>query len=148
MPRYERQIETAASPEQVRQTLIDFSPRRTEIWPYLASGYFEVLELGDTWALVREGSGSGPMGVWAVERYDWSEPGVVRWKVEDSNAFASGTELVVRITPRDGGGSRVDVRWERAGKTIKGKMIVGVISALKAKPIFDSYRKVFDKASR
>ena len=143
MARYEAEIETAATPEQVLRALTDFSSRRVEIWPYLSADRFRVIEQTETTARVREGSGA-PAWVWAIERYDWSEPGTVRWKVEDSDAFASGTELIVRAKPREGGGSRVHITWERAGKTLKGKMVVGMVAAMKGKPIFDTYKKVFD----
>jgi len=144
MAKYETDIETELSPEGVVAALTDFSERRAEIWPYLAKDRFEVRELGETSALIKEGSGA-PVGVWAVERYDWSEPNTVRWSVVESDAFVSGTTLIVRVAPRDGGGSRVHIVWERAGKTAKGKFVVGLISLAKGKPIFKTYKKVFDK---
>jgi uncharacterized protein YndB with AHSA1/START domain len=99
-------LETAATPDQVFRAFTDFSARRLEVWSKtLDPGKYEVRELGDTWALVREGSGGTK--VWVLLRYDW-EPGVVRWSLVDSDHCGAGRGEV-RIIPRDGGGSRVDV---------------------------------------
>jgi uncharacterized protein YndB with AHSA1/START domain len=99
-------LETAAAPDQVFRAFTDFSPRRLEVWSKsLDPGKYEVRELGDTWALVREGSGGTK--IWVLLRYEW-EPGVVRWSLVDSDHCRAGRGEV-RIRPRDGGGSRVDV---------------------------------------
>ena len=65
-------------------------------------------ELGDTWAEVTEGT-DVLGGVWARERYDWSEPGRVRLTVVGSPHFKPGTTIGHRITPGPGGGCHVDV---------------------------------------
>ena len=65
------------SPERFIAALTDFSSRRPEWWPNLSPTFFKVHQLGDTWADVTEGS-DDLGGVWARERYDWSEPGHVR----------------------------------------------------------------------
>lgn len=102
-------LDTTAPPERVIAALTDFTDRRPEYWPALSRGQYEVLETGDKTALVKEGTAVG----WAKERYDWSEPGVVRLTCEESNLAHPGTEWVYRVTPRDGGGSHVDVDWSR-----------------------------------
>jgi hypothetical protein len=99
-------LETAATPDQVFRAFTDFSPRRLEVWgKTLDPGKYELRELGDTWALVREGSGGTK--TWVLLRYDW-EPGVIRWSLVDSDHCGAGRGEV-RISPRDGVGSRVDV---------------------------------------
>ena len=55
--------------------------------------------------MVREGSGGTK--IWVLLRYDW-EPGVVRWSLVDSDHCGAGRGEV-RISPREGAGSRVDV---------------------------------------
>ena len=55
MPRFEFDLRSPASPEAVRAALLDFSERRPELWPGLPAGSYEVYEVGDTWAEVREG---------------------------------------------------------------------------------------------
>ncbi|GIJ47989.1 hypothetical protein Val02_48750 [Virgisporangium aliadipatigenens] len=102
-------IETKASPEQVHRALTDFSQERLRTWNRsLDPKTYEVREQGPTWAVARESSRRSPF--WVVARYDWSDPSVVRWTVVDSSYGGGGTG-VVRITPRDGGGSRVHAEW-------------------------------------
>lgn len=67
--------------------------------------------MGSTWARVTEG-GARP-NIWARERYDWSVPGRVSWKAEESNFCAPGSGVVVSAVAIPGGGSRVKVDWER-----------------------------------
>ncbi|HJT38485.1 MAG TPA: hypothetical protein VJ818_08680, partial [Actinomycetota bacterium] len=55
-----------------------------------------------------------------VEKYDWSEPNVVRWTVQESNFLRPGTVWELRVSPRDGGGTRVDVTLERNYKGVRG----------------------------
>jgi len=55
MARIEFDIPSRASPETVRAALLDFSPRRPELWPGLPPDQYEVYEVGDTWAEIREG---------------------------------------------------------------------------------------------
>ena len=102
-------VTTEASPDQVLRALTDFTDRRPEIWSRtLDPKVYELRELGDTWAVAREGTARSPF--WVVERYDWSDPTVVRWEdVETSwGGLGSGE---VRIHPADGGGSRLEAAW-------------------------------------
>jgi hypothetical protein len=97
---------TTATPDQVFRAFTDVSDRRLEVWSRtLDPGKYEVRERGDTYAVVREGSAG--TGIWVLLRYDW-EPGVVRWSLVDSDHCGAGRGEV-RISSRDGGGSRVDV---------------------------------------
>jgi hypothetical protein len=103
-------ITTHASPAQVLEAMTDFSDRRLEIWEKtLDPATYEVRELGDTWAVARESTPGSPF--WVVPRYDWSDPTVVRWTVEESS-YGGGGAGSVRITPTDDGGSRLQVEWE------------------------------------
>lgn len=102
-------MDTTASPDQVRQALTDFSGRRLEIWNRtLDPSRYEVREQGDTWAVAREASRGSP--AWVVARYDWSDPAVVRWTVEEASYGGGGTGEV-RIAPRPEGGARLQVAW-------------------------------------
>ncbi len=99
-------VETTATPDQVFRAFTDFSDRRLEVWSKsLDRTKYEVRERGDTWAVAREGSAG--TSIWVLLRYDW-EPGVVRWSLVDSDHCGAGRGEV-RISPRSGGGSRVDV---------------------------------------
>ncbi len=106
---------TDASPGQVLQALTDFTERRPRIWHRtLDPKTYELRELGSTWAVARESTPGSPF--WVVERYDWSDPSVVRWAdVETSwGGLGSGE---VRIVPVDGGGCRIQARWTNGGAT-------------------------------
>jgi hypothetical protein len=99
-------FETTATPEQAFRAFTDFSDRRLAVWSKsLDPTKYEVRERGDTSAVAREGSAGTRM--WVLLRYEW-EPGVVRWSLLDSDHCGAGRGEV-RISPRKGAGSRVDV---------------------------------------
>ena len=125
MARIEFDIRTDAPPEAIHAALLDFSERRPELWPGLPSDQYEVYEVGDTWAEIREGY-RGP--IWARERYDWSLPGRVNVTTVDSGFATAGSFVVIDIEPADGGGSMLHVTWARRGKGIFGKLFVGLMA--------------------
>ena len=103
-------VDTSASPEQVRCAFTDFTDRRLRTWSRtLDPGRYELRDHGETWAVALEGSPRSPF--WVVARYDWSDPEVIRWTVEESS-YGGGGEGVVRIVPAPGGGSRVHVEYD------------------------------------
>lgn len=53
---------------------------------------------------------------WGVFRYDWSDPTVIRTTVVEGSWGGSGTGSY-RITPAEGGGSRVRAAWTHTGAT-------------------------------
>ncbi|GAB2750775.1 SRPBCC family protein [Terrabacter sp. AAH1] len=105
-------VETKATPEQVLRAFTDFSERRPQIWSTLDPKAYEVRGLGDTWAVARESSPGSPF--WVVSRYDWSDPSVVRWTVEESS-YGGGGSGTLTIEPRPTGGSRAHAWWESTG---------------------------------
>jgi hypothetical protein len=122
--RFEFEIRSPASPEAIRAALLDFSERRPELWPGLPADQFEVYEVGDTWAEIREGY-RGP--IWWRERYDWSVPGRIQWTAVDSGFGTVGSYVVWEIEPADDGGSTSHIIWDRQGKTGFGKLFVGLM---------------------
>jgi hypothetical protein len=84
MARIESELGSPLSPEAVLAKLVDFSERRPELWPAIDADVYRVHDVGDDWADVTEGTDVFG-GIWARERYDWSEPGVVRATIQDSN---------------------------------------------------------------
>ena len=48
MAKIEMDVETSLDPERVKAALLDFSPRRPEIWPGIAPSMYEVYSVGDT----------------------------------------------------------------------------------------------------
>src|SRR4029077_15772801 len=102
----------AVSADRFIAALTDFSERRPELWPDLDTKFFELHELGDTWAEVTEGT-DVLGGVWARELYDWSEPGIVRRRLIQAADFRPGTVTEYRVSPRPDGGCHVEVDFQR-----------------------------------
>jgi hypothetical protein len=140
--RIEFDLRTDASPEAVRTALLDFSPRRPELWPGLPADQYEVYELGPTWAEIREGY-RGP--IWNRERYDWSQPDRIVFTAVDSGFAEPGGAVVVDIAPRAGGGSIVHVVWQRTGKGVFGKVFVGLIGLTRGAPVRRSIQSGLDR---
>jgi hypothetical protein len=141
MPRVEFDIVTPLSPERVLSGLTNFSERRPEIWPAIHPSLYEVRSVGSTWAEVKEGSRLPGMTVWAIERYDWSEPDTVTWTIKQSNLFARGGRVSAQVRPLPSGGSRVHVTWNRTGVGLKGRILVGIINLSSGKPVAASIKQ-------
>jgi len=106
-------LESELPPAAALNAAHDFSVQRAEVFPAVSAKRLTVHELGDTWADVTEGTRAGPVVVWERCRYDWSEPGVVRAVVTDSNVYAvPGSSWEMRATGA-GAGSRVEMVWVR-----------------------------------
>ena len=116
-------VETDLDPKVVWQALTEFGPRRAELWPDLSSSSFKVLERGDSWARVREGTAS--LGIWSIERYEWHEP-VITATVEEANAAQSGGTWRMEVQPRSGGGSVLTISMNRRAKGFVGHIIHGL----------------------
>ena len=104
--------------------LTDFDEDRPALWPNLDTKYFQLHDRGDTWAEVNEGT-DFLGGVWARERYDWSEPGIVRLRLLESRDFKPGTQIVYRVTSNPDGGCHVAVDFQRIAASFRGR-VVGV----------------------
>jgi hypothetical protein len=117
----------AFPPERFLAALVDFSPKRGEIWGNSDPGQLVVHDRGDTWAEVTEGS-PAPGGVWQRLRYDWSTPGVVTLDVLDSNAFGPGSRWTYRLEPDGRGGTDVDLTIVRVPTTAKGRVLDALLS--------------------
>lgn len=146
MPHVEFDIASTLAPDKVMGAMLDFSERRPDIWPGLAAKYYEVYEVGDTTALIREGSGL-PFNVWAKERYDWSTPWRVAWTVQESNFCTPGSRVILTVEPRDGG-SNVHIDWEREPSSLKGRMIVKMIASNNGKRLQGFIKQGFDSLAK
>ena len=107
MPKVHMDLETSVPVERVRDALLDFTDRRPRLWPGIEPSLYEVYEVGETSADIKEGSRMPGMSVWAVEHYDWSQPGLVTWTVRRSNFCTPGSYVSAAMQPRAGGGTRV-----------------------------------------
>ena len=120
-------------PERFVAALTDFGPGRSKIWGNSSPGSFEVHEVGEHWAEVTEGTRSG--GIWQRYHYDWSQPGLVRLDVVDSNAFGPGSYWEYRLTPDTAGGCEVHLLINRAPSTVRGKLFEPVLRLI-GRPYF------------
>ena len=141
MPSVDTSLETSLAPEAVRHALLDFTERRPEIWPGITPSLYEVYAVGETGAEIKEGT-KLPIGpYWAKEHYDWSDPQTVRWTVQESNFCLPGSYMSATIRPREGGGSHIDLHWERTPTTFFGKLIAAMIVVTRGKPVAASFAK-------
>ena len=142
MTRIEFDLRTDAAPDAVRAALLDFSKRRPERWPGLPADQYEIYDVGDTWAEIREGY-RGP--IWVREHYDWSVPGRIVFTAVDSGFAMPGSNVVVDIHPAELGGSRVHVTWERWGRGLFGKVFVGLMALTRGIAIRRSIQSGLDR---
>jgi hypothetical protein len=117
--------DSSLPPEKVLEGARDFSHRRAEVWPLVQSRYLRVHETGDTFAEVTEGTFVAGL-FWERSRYDWSEPGVVKATVLDSNVFRPGSTWELRATPRNGGSSVAMTLNRDFQSGLKGKIASAV----------------------
>jgi hypothetical protein len=145
VPKVEFDMETSVPPDEVRAALLDFTERRPQIWPSIEPSLYEVYEVSDTWADIKEGNKMPGGVVWAKEHYDWSKPDVVTWTVRESNFCAPGSYVSTAIAPRGDGGSRIHVVWNRTPTSMAGRMATVLIVATRGMPVKASIRKALDK---
>jgi polyketide cyclase/dehydrase/lipid transport protein len=148
MPKVEMDVETGVAPERVQAALLDFSDRRPEIWPGIEPSLYEVYSVGESSADIKEGTKMPGMTVWAKEHYDWSTPGLVTWTVRESNFCAPGSYVSAAISPREGGGSRIHVTWNRTPTSLTGRFTALMIKATNGKPVAASIERALRKLER
>ena len=137
------QFDTDLAPECVVAAVTDFSAGRLATWPSLDPEKFEVYELGETSAFVREGTSSP--SIWVKERYDWSRPGRVVWTLEESNVFRPGTAIELIAEPNGRGGSRVDLDARRKAASPVGYLVVAGLALFGRRFLISTYKQVFDR---
>ena len=136
-------LTTKASPEQVLQAMTDFTGRRLEIWnKTLDPKVYDVRELGDTWAVAREGSPRVPF--WVVVRYDWSDPRLIRWTEVESN-HGDGGAGSVQIAAGDDGVSRLHVEWSTHPVRTRDKIAMFLLHHTMNRVIARMWRTTLDR---
>lgn len=138
-------MDSSASPDAIRRALLDFTDRRPKIWPGIDPSQYRVIEVGDTWADIREGTRAPGMSVWAVERYDWSDPETIKWTVRESNFSAPGSFVSAAITPKQGGGSHIHVHWDRTPSSFLGRVVMWLIRRSGGRPVATSMRRGLER---
>ena len=111
------------TPQVVWEAITEFGPRRAELWPDLSPSSFRILERGDGWARVREGTAS--LGIWSIERYEWAYP-VITATVEEANAAQTGGTWRMEVQPGPAGGSVLTIKMDRRAKGFVGHIIHAV----------------------
>jgi len=137
----------AISADRFVAALVDFSERRPELWPNLDAKFYELHELGDTWADVTEGT-DVLGGIWAHERYDWSEPGIVRLRLVEARDFRPGTIIEYRVTSRADGGCHVAVDFQRVAASLRGRFVGLVVQLTGSRRFAADLRETLDRLAR
>jgi hypothetical protein len=132
--------ETSASPPQVIALAgTEFSAHRAEIWPNVTPRRLEVHDRGHTSAEVTEGATGIARFAWERSRYDWSQPGVVKQTVLDSNVVEPGSTWELRVLPREGGGSLVEMTLARRFRPSLAGRYGSVLNHLAGRPGWRSF---------
>lgn len=140
MARIEFQVVSPLEPETVLSNLVEFGERRPVLWPAIDPSVYEVHAVGDAWAEVTEGS-AVLGGIWARERYDWSEPGVVQATIQESNFWHPGGTWTLRAEPGENGGSTLTVIRDRRAKNVKARVLEGFLRIAGARMLASELRK-------
>lgn len=115
--------DTLLPADRIRAALIDFSAHRAELFPNVDPEYVKVTALGPTAAEVTEGS-HVLGGIWERNRYDWSEPDMVRAETVDSNTWAEGSTWLYRFREQPGEGTAVELEVTRIARNWRGRLVV------------------------
>jgi len=126
---------THATPEQFVEGLTDFGPRRSELFPNSADDYLKVHERGLDEADVTEGS----HGIWERLHYDWSNPEHVVLKTTDSNVWGGHSGHTYTLTRQPDGITDIDVVIRREGKSLKGRLLAGVLGTAGARALMTAF---------
>jgi hypothetical protein len=131
--------ETIAPAELVLETWRDPSPeRRGEIWSNVTPKHFTLHGSGDDYLEVTEGTFIAGV-FWERCRYEWPEPDRVIAGVLESNVFKPGSRTELRATPRDGGGSRVELIVNREYQPGPKGRIAAAVNRLGGRRLFGWY---------
>lgn len=140
MPTITVTLESSLRPEAVLAAAVEFSERRSQVFPAVEPEHFVLHSESAESADVTEGTGTGIGISWERCRYDWSQPGRVIATVTDSNVYAlpSAWELSATPTPS---GSRVEMSWVRKFRHGPRGLLFGTAFRLMGRPLFRRYAK-------
>jgi hypothetical protein len=133
--------DSSLPPDRILAAAADFTARRAEVFPAVSVERMEVHELGDTSADVTEGTRAGPIVNWERCDYDWSQPGLVKADVTDSNIYdPDGSWWELKATTKNGG-SHVEMIWEREFKRTPRGILFGFVFRNFGTRIFSGYAR-------
>jgi hypothetical protein len=136
--RFEFDFVTTATPAQVVELMIDFSPNRPHRWPASSVQAFEVYRIGNTDADIREGQNFPKL--WAKWHYDWSEPNSVVLSVAESDDLEAGGFMSLTAAHREGGSAPDAVPWAPFAVDLLQEGLRQPLSPLRPLKLFDHLR--------
>ncbi|MCP2292990.1 hypothetical protein ACFYT3_24840 [Nocardia amikacinitolerans] len=141
--RFEFDLHTVASPEQVIELYTDFSAERPRRWPALSARQYRVFALGEHTADVLEGQDFPKIS--ARWNYDWSTPGTIRMRVVDSDYLAPGSFHELTIRPAEDGGSDVHGVWDNTALRPSSQVGLAMARLMGRRFFVAYYTRVFDR---
>lgn len=123
MARVNYKVQCDLDPKVVWDALTEFGPRRAELWPDLSPSSFQLLERGENWARVKEGTAG--LGIWSIERYQWAYP-MITATVETASAAQPGGTWRMEVRPRPSGGCELVIHMDRRAKGVVGHLVHGL----------------------
>lgn len=136
---YNLSFETSVPPERLFAAATDFSERRPDFWPNISREQYRVFSVGDHTAEVEEGT----KPVHHRYKYEWTDDGFVRATTVHATVMNTGSIWEMRVRPRDGVGSRVDIHVEMGFKRLVAP--VGMLVMALNGGVAETYRKWFVK---
>lgn len=125
-------------PASVLEAAVDFTDRRSEVFPAVEAEYYDVHSIGDKCADVTEGTGTGIGISWERCQYTWAIPGSVTAAVIDSNVYADGSSWTLTAVAAPNG-SRLEMTWVRQFKhTIRGRLF-DALFLVAGRAVFGNY---------
>ena len=104
---FDYSVESKAEPQRFIDAATDFTQARLRLWPNLSPNRYHVYEVGDHTADIGEGTGPG----YGRFKYEWSDS-TVRAVATEATATKPGAVWEMKVSPREGGGTHVDVHQE------------------------------------
>jgi len=138
-------VETSAPPEEVREALLDFSPHRPQRWPGLSPELYEVYEIGERNAEIKEGTRTRAGAFWTRERYEWDDGDTIRWTAIESNFWRPGSYVTAALKPGEESGTRLEIHWDRRASNLLGKIGAFMVRRTQGKPVADALRQGLEK---
>jgi hypothetical protein len=143
MAKFSFLLNSPVAPDRFLAALVDFTDKRIETWPTIDPSVFRVHSTSGTSAEATEGSVLFG-GIWGRERYDWSTPGVVRITLMESNVGRPGGVWEYHISPGAGGGSHMQMVYDRKSKGLKGRCLGALLQVIGGKPFEANLKRTLD----
>lgn len=142
--RFEFDVRTKATPEQVIELFTDFSANRPKRWPGLSPRHYRVFSVGETEADVQEGQDLPKVS--ARWHYDWSTPGKIVMAVTESAYLAAGSSFhTIAVRPSAHGGSDLHCVWDNTAINVPARIGVGMMRVIGPTFFRLYYKRVLDR---